>query len=1017
MYDPTNPYPAPIQGYSWAGQPPQSMNPFAAAGTSMIQDYAFMKQQKELEQYQQLIQQPAQMSPSMQSRIAYDPQFNFGMVGGQAQMYDQVQRNAMIGGTALALTGATAAAAWPLFNMGGAIAKPILGAMAPRLMASSMGGIIGGASGFMLGGALTAPIYALAQKGIDRARIASDIQGDIEDYSSRWTSGVGFGRSATKSLASEMMRDMSSPGQFFRTEDQLKVHKMGLASGMLKGRDTGEYKRNFESLKQNAQDIIQMLNTTIEGGMSVMKELSGAGITSPAAMRNMVSQARGMGAASGIGTQNALSLGAAGAMAARGTGWSPMAMANAYQSNAVTVANMAQNSAAMNNAVIGMGGVSQAAAAMANIQANVFRSGMGIQSMAAILDPTTKGVNAKAFEQFASGNMGVFGISSRAGAFGMNTHNRVLFEKYQMNAINKMSEEQKAHFYRGIYRSYASTRGGMNEASAWEFAGQYTRNFDERMMFSEMVSSPVNFAPQRSAMNMQNYQMRMAGVVPYTPLSSLVRKVGNSIASTMNTAADSLYSGASGIVGAGVGLINSVSSFLGGARGVGLFDTYRGPNSEAVSKILYGYRQVSQAELNAVDTKRTVADAEAAMKRATAAPGFKGALNNILAGLGSASPTLRQQFFDVFAGGTAAGSNLQDNLWMASNFGLSKQTMAMLKDENIRRAMLSRLNSDQKQKNSNVENAQIARESGVIGDREFYGALADVADARKYGESLGSAIDKVSKRFGGRSSLMQTAMQKRYGLVSKVDLSGATARSAEEMSSAYGSLKKQGWGGGFFNASASDDAVYNAASSWNKASGSDRSALFQKFKAEGLVGENVNENAFGSFISSNTKAIETVRSGLSAQAVSKIRNNIVYGLGAKNASDAVIDAVVNLSTNGKASEAERSQWVKTAKTLDQFKDYKESEIIGFALGKGAGTAASMEMDNIRKAQIDSLEEKIKEKSRTNSGKPTEEIRKLLIDLNQLKSEAQKTTQMVTEQGQQTAAPNILNYWNCQWMVR
>ena len=45
------------------------------------------------------------------------------------------------------------------------------------------------------------------------------------------------------------------------------------------------------------------------------------------------------------------------------------------------------------------------------------------------------------------------------------------------------------------------------------------------------------------------------------------------------------------------------------------------------------------------------------------------------------------------------------------------------------------------------------------------------------------------------------------------------------------------------------------------------------------------------------------------------------------------------------------------------------------------------------------------------------INAMLTELNQIKNQAQQTAQIVNGQAQQTATPNILNYWNCQWMVK
>jgi hypothetical protein len=117
--------------------------------------------------------------------------------------------------------------------------------------------------------------------------------------------------------------------------------------------------------------------------------------------------------------------------------------------------------------------------------------------------------------------------------------------------------------------------------------------------------------------------------------------------------------------------------------------------------------------------------------------------------------------------------------------------------------------------------------------------------------------------------------------------------------------------------------------------------------------------------------------------------------------------------------------MKQAQVSDVLKGYKTvDDIINFAIGKGAGSSAALEMDKIKKDAIDKLDLDIKDINRgegvgkgLSKADKEETIKKKLIELNQLKNEGQATAQGVSDQNQQTAAPNILNYWNCQWMVK
>lgn len=1107
MYDPSNPYPAPIQGYSWAGQPPQTMNPFAAAGTSMIQDYAIMRQQEELRQYQQTIAQPAMMSPMQQSRVAYQQQYQFGVMGGQQQMYNDVQRNSAMMGTSFALSAGMVGATWPLFTWGDTVGKGLLARMAPGFAASRAGGVAGMIAGGAVGMGITAPFSMMASHGVERARFASDIQSDIEDYSGRWTGGLGFGRSATKAISFDMMRDMNAPGQFFRAEDQLKIHKMGLASGMVKGRDTSEYKRSFEALKNNAQDIIKLLNTTVEGGMSVMAELNKAGITSPGAMRQQVMQAKGIGAVSGLGTQNVMALGAAGASAALGTAWSPASMSNAYQANAALISNMAQRSPSMANAVIGVGGLPQAAAAMANAQSNLFMSGMGTQAMAAMMDPRTRGIDAKAFERLASGQMGVFELTGRAANFGSNTQNRVLFDKYRAQNLNKMSEEQKAVLTKGIYNQFASTRGGPSEGAAWVFAGQFTNNIQERMIMSEMLTSPINFASIRSGQRMTEYQMRASNIRGYNPVGDLVRSVGTSTKGMINDVADRLYGDAAGIVEGGARMINGIAR---GVGGFGLIDMHKRVPSEMASQRAHGYRSISAADLGFYETYRNIKKVDKVYK-AAAGSDIETLSLTVNAKLKTMSTSQRQEIFDIVGQATTHGENLQDSADISRKLGIrDSKFMKLLSDVDNRKILLSAMNDQQREQNSKVEVAQKVRESwnlrkgekgydprGASYVQSYNSVNAEYSNLRKF---LPHEM-ALSKAMGGANyqaaSTIRTLMDERFGSLKggialpSIDNSVYDAKQYQDAManmSYYGSTIQgrkhstlQGIGGaalfaggvalmatgvgalpGAFMAAAGGAVALDSfrtssvATQQLKGMGQDQVLAFMNTMLRGTkAGKeaafaslspeqagNLSINDFYKMAKGQESQINSSIAYRGRMTEDMLRGNI--SLIAPNASPAVKAALERVGTNSYQSITMPDRKVLSVES-QQKADL--DKLIKSDWGKSVGMDRSMGVEKVREMVLnsavgkglDDIDQKMRDALIMEKNTILKEVNDSKNALSgatdekgnfkdarmarfkniqeSLKNLEQQTAGAVTSQGQQTAAPNILNYWNCQWMIR
>lgn len=603
-------YPTGTPGYSWAGQPPQSSNAFATAGTSMIQDYAIMRQNQEMSMYQQAMTPPSYRSISQQREIAFSPEGQFGMLDGPMQMQNRLHRNTMFGATAFATTATSIMATLPLYTMGDQIAgwgaKRVFGAAAGRGLMMRAGTF---AAGIGIGTVLAAPIEAAFEHGMNRQRWAADIEDDIESYSGRWTQGRGFGGAITHQLGQDMMRSMTNRQEFFRPEDQLKINKMGLASGLLRGGDASEYKKNFEDLKKNAKDIIQMLNTTIEGGMSVMKEMQGAGFRSPAMMAQQIAQAKGFGVISGIGTQNMLGIGMAGAMNSVGTGWSGVAASNMYQNVATNLTLAAQSNGMTANAIVGVGGIQNATAQVANSNMNMLRSGFGLRAMTAVMDPTNKLLDPDLLDRLRSGRMGASEIIDRSNRYGTSgpmggALNRVTVNRDISRIQNNMSDDALMDIQRGTYMAWARTRGGINESTGFAWARQFAPNDEIADLMAQNMMGPSQRLTKQAQERAENFTMTAANQVWRTPLSRSINNFAFNAGQMWNSVGDAAIGVSGAVVGSMARGMQTVTNAIAPSWWEMNMRKYQPPAAQNTAEMAYADRIVTDVDVRSAQGLR-----------------------------------------------------------------------------------------------------------------------------------------------------------------------------------------------------------------------------------------------------------------------------------------------------------------------------------------------------------------------------------------------------------------------------
>ena len=300
--------------------------------------YQDMIRYQMISQYQQNVVQPSTMTPSQARQVAIQPRFQYGVAGGQdPRFYERrATLSRMSYGSSLARgmidigTFGLASDGAELMGAGaiGALALPIAATLAPVHF-----------------------INKGVQNALERRHFMHSMASDIEQYRDRlgFTGGISYRQATETGQRLETM--MSRPGQFFSKEQQARIHKIGLSNDLLsargKGLDrgtVGQYEKNVQTLIDTTEDVVKLLQTTLEGGMSVIKEMKQAGFGDIRQIKQQVIRAKAIGGMTGIGAQNVMQLGVAGARAVQGTPWSASAGAGLYQFGAAQAQMVAQAS-------------------------------------------------------------------------------------------------------------------------------------------------------------------------------------------------------------------------------------------------------------------------------------------------------------------------------------------------------------------------------------------------------------------------------------------------------------------------------------------------------------------------------------------------------------------------------------------------------------------------------------------------------------------------------------------------
>ena len=348
---------------------------------------------------------------------------------------------------------------------------------------SKVGGLAGFALPMVVANVAAKPIIRGIDNGMNNHRDAMGTAADFDVYrnSLGFKGGMSFQQSTAAGYA---MRSEMGKSNFFSKGEMERIHKIGMSNGMLNslgGADSGtmkQYKENFQKLSKTTEEIVKTMKTTIEGGMSVMKELQSAGF-SGAGLQNQVKSIAASAKANGTSVQNVMSQAAQGAAAVQGTPWSTSTGASLY-THGMTQAHNMTNSASGARAVSRAGGAGQAGATIANALASQMSSGFGTKYAAYMMNNDGT-LNRDRLEKVMSNEASAIDIVNGAGSRGaaMGPSGRVMFESNKQKMYDAMSPDEMSKVSRSMFDQWSIGRGGTKQARSMVWAKMWGSNSRE----------------------------------------------------------------------------------------------------------------------------------------------------------------------------------------------------------------------------------------------------------------------------------------------------------------------------------------------------------------------------------------------------------------------------------------------------------------------------------------------------------------------------------------------------------
>lgn len=488
---------------------PGGQYPTGSEGTGFPQYYPEEARYQAVSQYAYQPSSPIQMSIGDRYRLVTDQRFQYGVTGGQDRRYYARQREMNMG-----------AGAATMASIGQSTALMAAGWGAGALAGAAAGTLLGGPAGTIVGGAIgmLAPMVPMhfVDNGINntlqRQKLMHATANDFDQYRDRLGFKGGLSYSQSTSLGASMAGEMMGGG-FFSSGQQMTMNKIAISNDMISAGGPGkmsgtsqQYLKNFKDLKETTELVIKTMKTTLEGGMSVIKELQNSGFNSYAQIKQQVKQAAAVGGVTGIGTSNAMMLGAAGAQAVQGTSWNASAGASMYQSGSVQAASIARGSVSGAYAVQRAGGVAQAGATLANAQMNILMNSSFGTRMAAYAMNADGTTNSERMDKLLKGKESAHGVvmGSAARGFSMGT-SRVRFPFMKEDFYNSLNDMARSNMSMQSFNLWREQRGGKIEDQAAVFSSMFAQGpRDQRVLAEWLLSSNKGYGRQQQAMRAED---------------------------------------------------------------------------------------------------------------------------------------------------------------------------------------------------------------------------------------------------------------------------------------------------------------------------------------------------------------------------------------------------------------------------------------------------------------------------------------------------------------------------------
>jgi hypothetical protein len=386
-----------------------------------------------------------------------------------------------------------------------------------------------------------APLYFINKginKTLERQRAMQQASSNIEQYKERiGLPNISSGQASM--LGNNLTVGMYAKGQFFDPMKQQEILKYGLANDMLSGRGRGmasgdikTFEKNFKELLETVKQVSKTMKTTAEGSMAVIKEMQMGGFGTMGQISNSITSAKAFGSMTGLGMQNILQIGQAGAQAVQGTPFSSVSGANMYMGGAAIAANMARgNNLTSTQAVQSVGGIAQAGGIIAQTQMNIMKTGMGSRILASVMNQQGK-LDDSALQNFLQGNQSGHEVIGRAAqvAHGWGTSGRAMAKFNMSDAANQIAENPilMAQTIGAAFNTWRSNKRGDRQAQAYVFAENFVQGGErEQKLFAESLLSGMGIAEMSAQRNVANAVANEKGAYP-SLWSRAMRRADNS---------------------------------------------------------------------------------------------------------------------------------------------------------------------------------------------------------------------------------------------------------------------------------------------------------------------------------------------------------------------------------------------------------------------------------------------------------------------------------------------------------